>query len=557
MAKKIKFPLEMKDGIKVRTIEELRDNIDYEKLIEYCINKKLHIWLSDREYTEYVKQLELIDFSLEASIEKVCDVLGLRYEPNVVGSVNPITIKKNVEKQTYVESIVGEKIDIADPGLIATNQEEFEELLNNDAEIIYLCGDLFELPQNVKSVTINGINSPIVKIDSNKVVDFDKNEIIFNDVVFDEKYRELVEANERCYCKDFEYYIYEERDEFSNNELCGVDIIYMKNDVYIYGEKSYYYFERLGESDSFPGGYSDIIFVNKKINKKLNIRQLYDGYSGSIYYYFDKNKYYIMCFARGRVAYLYNVDIDTLKYNKIASFYSGYESNGLGSDLSFVVRNNHLYFRGDYIYVENYDMEAKRLKPALHTGSSLSSCRVLCYCDALYRFGDCDIINMISGKTVNLTDENNNKISIGYFVVNENYIYGIRFKDMSINYGDGYKKNCNIKKDELVVFNKETGKLVKRMKNKKGDIFSFAVNDEVLAVMSYDACISFYNSETLEYVESYDLKSMAKQQYDVDINNYKIGKISLLGEKMAITFSPEKIYEKIIYFVLNKGKEVK
>ena len=45
--------------------------------------------------------------------------------------------------------------------------------------------------------------------------------------------------------------------------------------------------------------------------------------------------------------------------------------------------------------------------------------------------------------------------------------------------------------------------------------------------------------------------------YDVDINNYKIGKISLLGEKMAITFSPEKIYEKIIYFVLNKGKEVK
>ena len=41
MAKKIKFPLEMKDGVMVRTIEELRENFDVEKLVEHYESGKL------------------------------------------------------------------------------------------------------------------------------------------------------------------------------------------------------------------------------------------------------------------------------------------------------------------------------------------------------------------------------------------------------------------------------------------------------------------------------------------------------------------------------------
>ncbi|GIW48838.1 MAG: hypothetical protein KatS3mg079_314 [Caloramator sp.] len=52
MVKKVKFPLEIKDGVKVRTIEELRENFDLEKSDMYFINSKLAIWLIDRGYNE-------------------------------------------------------------------------------------------------------------------------------------------------------------------------------------------------------------------------------------------------------------------------------------------------------------------------------------------------------------------------------------------------------------------------------------------------------------------------------------------------------------------------
>ena len=48
MARKIKFPLIMADGVKVRTdIEELRQHADYEHLMEYFFNGRLKEWLNN------------------------------------------------------------------------------------------------------------------------------------------------------------------------------------------------------------------------------------------------------------------------------------------------------------------------------------------------------------------------------------------------------------------------------------------------------------------------------------------------------------------------------
>ena len=46
--KKIKFALEMKDGIQVRNLEDLRDNFDLEKTVGYFLDGKLITWLNDR-----------------------------------------------------------------------------------------------------------------------------------------------------------------------------------------------------------------------------------------------------------------------------------------------------------------------------------------------------------------------------------------------------------------------------------------------------------------------------------------------------------------------------
>ena len=50
MAKKIKFALEMKDGAKVRTLEELQEHFDLKTIIGYFLDGKLQKWLEDRYY---------------------------------------------------------------------------------------------------------------------------------------------------------------------------------------------------------------------------------------------------------------------------------------------------------------------------------------------------------------------------------------------------------------------------------------------------------------------------------------------------------------------------
>ena len=52
MAKKIRFPLQMKDGAAVRTLEELREHFDLESVLGYFSDGKLKTWLADRYYDE-------------------------------------------------------------------------------------------------------------------------------------------------------------------------------------------------------------------------------------------------------------------------------------------------------------------------------------------------------------------------------------------------------------------------------------------------------------------------------------------------------------------------
>ncbi len=50
MRKKIKFPLIFKDNQPARTMEELREFADVDKLYLYFMNGKLSTWLQDRDY---------------------------------------------------------------------------------------------------------------------------------------------------------------------------------------------------------------------------------------------------------------------------------------------------------------------------------------------------------------------------------------------------------------------------------------------------------------------------------------------------------------------------
>ena len=61
MAKKIRFPLEMDNGIEVRSIEELRDNFSLARVLAYYKNGKLAIWLRDRYANDLADAIEAVN----------------------------------------------------------------------------------------------------------------------------------------------------------------------------------------------------------------------------------------------------------------------------------------------------------------------------------------------------------------------------------------------------------------------------------------------------------------------------------------------------------------
>ena len=77
MAKLIRFPLEMANGKKVRTIEELRKNFDIESLLRYYADGRLLVWLSDRYYNEQVEQVGKLDSNKPGFGNELCGVLGV------------------------------------------------------------------------------------------------------------------------------------------------------------------------------------------------------------------------------------------------------------------------------------------------------------------------------------------------------------------------------------------------------------------------------------------------------------------------------------------------
>lgn len=61
MARKIKFPLEMDNGIEVRSMEELRDNFSIVHVLIYLKNGKLVTWLRDRHQNDIADLLQELD----------------------------------------------------------------------------------------------------------------------------------------------------------------------------------------------------------------------------------------------------------------------------------------------------------------------------------------------------------------------------------------------------------------------------------------------------------------------------------------------------------------
>lgn len=167
LKRSIKFPLIMKSGAKVRTIEELRANFDLESVMELFFDGRLKVWLEQRFYKNELEQLERIkDIPIEEAetiAKRLFEIFNIPFSEDHL-DVNHI-IKKR-QKIEMLKQFTNEQIENVDQ--VATSQEELCKILENSVlnneTTVYLLGDIFEVSDKYSHVQYVGLNNPKVKL---------------------------------------------------------------------------------------------------------------------------------------------------------------------------------------------------------------------------------------------------------------------------------------------------------------------------------------------------------------------------------------------------------
>lgn len=155
MIKKIKFALEMKDGAKVRTFDELREHFDLESAVGYFLDGKLEKWLEDRYYEQEVAQIQAISPDDPELQVKLCQILGVPVPEEK--AIDVADIADTRRKQEILKQLTTDETLIAKADEIALTPDDVETLVRQGKSTIYLYGENFTLPLQAQSIKLVGI----------------------------------------------------------------------------------------------------------------------------------------------------------------------------------------------------------------------------------------------------------------------------------------------------------------------------------------------------------------------------------------------------------------
>lgn len=215
MVKKIKLPLEMANGVTVRTIEELKENWDLEKIVFYYNNGRLLTWLNDRYYCEQAEQLKMLQTVTDSQEmqKQLCSIFEMPFSEEACVNVEALAVKnKKLEK---LRKLTSDDEILKNVDKVAFNQEELTELLDRDVSVIYLVENTFTIPLSKKNKTYIGIGQATAFIDTKEIIDFEKLGIVLINVMFNKEYATLIDSKESQVKADNLY----EKDNYNNSNI--------------------------------------------------------------------------------------------------------------------------------------------------------------------------------------------------------------------------------------------------------------------------------------------------------------------------------------------------
>lgn len=183
----IRFPLEMEDGANVRTLEDLQKHFSLDRVLLYLEDGKLDKWLRNNYLNDIADEISLLDRKSDDFNQKLCEAFDVEY--NVTSEEELEKAKELTRKREKLKEYTSDKkfFDVLE--LIAFDQDDVYNLLDEGKSTIYLCGDKFSIPFSQDCIQYIGINNPNVTISatSKQLTNVKVRNISFENVKLDEK----------------------------------------------------------------------------------------------------------------------------------------------------------------------------------------------------------------------------------------------------------------------------------------------------------------------------------------------------------------------------------
>ena len=186
MAKKIRFPLQMKDGAAVRTLEELWEHFDLESVLGYFADGKLKTWLSDRYYDEMAEKVATLTADVPDLNAKLCEILGVEYSSES-DDTDFEALQRQNEKLRVLREVTDDQEILNNVDSVAFDQDELFDILDEAPDVIYLYGDKFSIPYAKGDIKYTGINNCKVVLENDRYLsEYNNNGIVFNNIRFED-----------------------------------------------------------------------------------------------------------------------------------------------------------------------------------------------------------------------------------------------------------------------------------------------------------------------------------------------------------------------------------
>lgn len=180
----IRFPLKMKNGAEVRTLDELKENFDLESVLGYFSDGKLKTWLADRYYDDKAKAVLELSADTPDLNAKLCEILEVEYRAEE-DSTDFEYIRRRNEKRHFLSQTTADEILIKNIDSVALNQNDLNDCINMGIKTIYLVGETtFLISLKAFDTTFIGVNGAKAVIRAEDNVNFKKKNISFKNIQF-------------------------------------------------------------------------------------------------------------------------------------------------------------------------------------------------------------------------------------------------------------------------------------------------------------------------------------------------------------------------------------